>query len=121
MAIELDPAKKYYSVSEVAKMFGMNISKLRFWEERFSRLQPKRTSGGDRKYTHDDIHLVETIIYLVEEKGYKLEGANEVLAEEHKRRLQNNKLIVKLEALKGFLVELRDSMDEVEEQSSEGA
>ena len=36
--------KLYYSISEVAQMFDVNESLLRFWEKEFPQLSPKKGS-----------------------------------------------------------------------------
>ena len=35
------PDKKYFSISEVSKLFNVNNSLLRFWEKEFDLLKPK--------------------------------------------------------------------------------
>ena len=75
--------KLYYSIGEVAKMFNINTSKLRFWEKEFDFLRPHKNQHGDRKYTEQDIEVIRTIYHLVEEKGYTLEGV--------RQKMKNNK------------------------------
>jgi DNA-binding transcriptional MerR regulator len=57
--------KLFYSISEVADMFNVNQSNLRFWEKEFKQLKPKRNAKGTRFYTPDDIQVIKQIIYLV--------------------------------------------------------
>lgn len=72
--------KKYYSVQEVADMFDMAPSALRFWERSFKKLSPKRNTNTNRRmYTASDISVVEEIWHLVRVKGYTIEGANKQL------------------------------------------
>lgn len=73
--------KRYYSISEVADMFKVNQSHLRFLERKFSQLSPKRNAKGTRFYTKDDIQLIKQIFFLVNEQGLKLEGARKKLGE----------------------------------------
>ena len=56
MYIEL-PDKKYFSISEVSKLFNVNNSLLRFWEKEFDLLNPKVKPSGIRKFTKDDIEV----------------------------------------------------------------
>ena len=51
--------KLYYSISEVAEMFSINQSNLRFWEKEFKQLKPRRNDKGTRFYTKEDIQLVK--------------------------------------------------------------
>ena len=60
--------KLYYSISEVAQMFDVNESLLRFWEKEFPQLSPKKGSRGVRQYRKEDIETVKLIYHLVKEK-----------------------------------------------------
>ena len=55
--------KLYYSIKEVADMFSINQSNLRFWEKEFKQLKPKRNDKGTRFYTKEDIQVVKQIIF----------------------------------------------------------
>ena len=71
--------KKYFSISEVAQMFGVNASLLRFWEKEFKQIQPKTNARGKRSYRHKDIEVIRSIYVLVKEQGFTLEGAKKAL------------------------------------------
>ncbi len=71
--------KLYYSISEVASMFDLNESLLRFWEKEFPSLNPHKGGRGIRQYTKDDIQVIRTVYHLVKEKGMTLQGAREVM------------------------------------------
>jgi len=71
--------KLYYSIGEVAEMFDVNSSLIRFWEKEFPQLQPRKNSRGNRVYSKKDIDLFKKIHHLVKEKGYTLEGAKNAL------------------------------------------
>ena len=73
--------KHYYSISEVADMFKVNQSHLRFLERQFPQLSPKRSAKGIRFYTKDDIQVIRQIFFLVNEQGMTLEGARKKLGE----------------------------------------
>lgn len=73
--------KRYYSISEVADMFKVNQSHLRFLERQFPQLSPKRSAKGIRFYTKDDIQVIRQIFFLVNEQGMTLEGARKKLGE----------------------------------------
>ncbi len=104
--------KRYYSISEVAQMFEMNISKLRFWEEQFPSLNPKRDRSGDRKYTQEDIKHLEEIVDLVEGQGYTIEGAKRALDAKKRKKQENQVIIDKLSEIKKFMQEIREALDE---------
>jgi DNA-binding transcriptional MerR regulator len=67
--------KLYYSIGEVASMFNVNSSLIRFWEKEFSVLKPKKNKKGNRLFTIKDIRNLEKIYDLVKNKGFTLNGA----------------------------------------------
>lgn len=92
------PDRLYYEIKEVAEAFGVNESKLRFWEEEFPMILPKRKSNQRRKYTKQDIETIKLIYFLVEEEKYTLEGAKIKLNDKnYQKTLENFKKIEKLQ------------------------
>ena len=73
--------KLYYSIGEVASMFGVTETLLRFWEKEFPSIKPQKAGRGIRQYTRDDIDVIRKIHYYVKEKGMTLEGARQALKE----------------------------------------
>jgi DNA-binding transcriptional MerR regulator len=71
--------KIYYSISEVADMFEINQSNLRFWEKEFKQLNPRRNSKGTRFYTKEDIEIIKQILFLVNKQNLTLQGAKQKL------------------------------------------
>ena len=71
--------KLYYSIGEVAKMFDVNTSLIRFWEKEFDIIQPKKNKKGNRLFTKTDVDHLRIIYHLVKERGYTLQGAREKL------------------------------------------
>lgn len=69
--------KKYYKISEVAEILGINASTLRFWEKEFTIIKPKRNDKNTRFYTPEDIETIKMVYYLVKEKGLKLDAAQQ--------------------------------------------
>jgi len=67
--------KLYFSIGEVAEMFDVNASLIRFWEKEFPQLHPKKNSRGNRVYSKKDLELFRKIHHLVKEKGFTLDGA----------------------------------------------
>ena len=81
MALNLNKnLKLYYSIKEVAEMFGLNESTLRYWETEFPYLKPK-TSGPAkvRQYTEKDIEQIRLIHNLVKVRGFKLAAAKKII------------------------------------------
>ena len=79
--------KRYYSIGEVSQLFGVKPSVLRFWEENFKELRPRKSGGGKRLYTQDDIKVIERIYHLTREEGYTLEGAEKALKQHTEQEL----------------------------------
>ena len=71
--------KLYYSIGEVAEMFSVNTSLIRFWENEFDILKPSKTKKGNRMFTSQDIDNIKIIFKLVKGEGYTLQGAKEKL------------------------------------------
>ena len=109
MHVEL-PEKLYYTIGEVAKAFGVNTSLIRFWEKEFEVLQPKKSAGGKRKFTREDIKNLQIIYHLVKECGYTLEGAKIQLKEKYRKKLSNVEIISKLEKIKASLLKIRSQL-----------
>jgi DNA-binding transcriptional MerR regulator len=108
------PEKLYYSIGEVAKAFEVNTSLIRFWEGEFEILKPKKNKKGDRFFTTEDIKNLRLIYHLVKEKGYTINGANDVLKNQ-KDIVKQAELIQRLEAIKNKLIELKSALGEKEE------
>ncbi|HNX12153.1 MAG TPA: MerR family transcriptional regulator [Paludibacteraceae bacterium] len=73
--------KIYYSISEVAEMFQINQSNLRFWEKEFKQLKPRRNEKGTRFYSKDDLQLIKQIVFLVNDQKLTLEGVRKKLSD----------------------------------------
>lgn len=104
---ELSPDKRYYTISEVATMFSVSKSLIRFWENEFSSLRPHKTSKGDRRFTHQNIEQFRLIHELVKVRGFTLDGANQEIKRIHTFQKEKNKQIATLEGLKEMLLDLK--------------
>lgn len=109
MEIEL-PDKQYFSIGEVAKAFQINTSKIRFWENEFPQLSPKKNKKGTRKYSQKDVKILQLIYHLVEEEGYTLEGARSHLKGDLDASLTNFDIVEKLKNIRNFLQELKKEL-----------
>ena len=83
--------KLYYSIAEVADMFGVNPSLLRFWEKEFPQISPRTSGRGVRQYRKEDVETIGLIYHLVKEKGMTLPGARQRLKDEIVSRLKEIK------------------------------
>ena len=103
--------KLYYSIGEVAAMFNLAVSHIRFWEKEFDILQPKKNAKGDRFFTRKDIENLRLIYHLVKEKGYTLEGAKQKMRANRDGVKARTEMIDALEKVKGFMVELKNQLN----------
>jgi len=103
-------SKFYYSIGEVAKMFGVNPSLIRFYEKEFEIIKPKKNRKGDRFFTPTDIDNFHLIFNLVKERGYTLDGARKKLSEGQTVLKQELELVKTLDQLRLFLVELKKNL-----------
>jgi DNA-binding transcriptional MerR regulator len=101
--------KHYYSMGEVAEMFRVNQSLLRFWEAEFSILQPKKNKKGDRYFRPVDIKNLHLIYHLLRQRKYTIEGAKDFLKKNSKAE-EKFETIKKLEELKRFMLEMKASL-----------
>jgi DNA-binding transcriptional MerR regulator len=101
--------KQYYSMGEVAEMFRVNQSLLRFWEAEFSILQPKKNKKGDRYFRPVDIKNLHLIYHLLRQRKYTIEGAKDFLKNNSKAE-EKFETIKKLEEVKRFLLEMRANL-----------
>lgn len=73
--------KLYYTISEVAEMFGLNDSTLRYWEREFPSLKPKISgSGKTRQYSTREIEQIRLIHNLVKVRGFKISAAKKIMS-----------------------------------------
>ncbi len=98
--------KKYYAIGIVADMFKVNQSLIRFWENEFDILKPRKNGKGDRLFRPEDIKNLKLIYHLLRERKYTIEGAKDFL-KQNKRGDEKFALIESLKRLKGFLYELK--------------
>jgi DNA-binding transcriptional MerR regulator len=97
-------SKQYYTMGEVAEMFRVNQSLLRYWETEFDVLQPRKNKKGDRYFRPVDIKTLHLIYHLLRQKKYTIEGAKEFLRK-NKKAKERFEVIEKLQQIKGFLLE----------------
>lgn len=113
--------KIYYSIGEVASIFDVNTSLIRFWEKEFTVIQPKKNKKGNRLFTVKDIEHFNKIYQLVKEQGYTLDGAKKALKQKEPKLVDNTvqiednpismssiEVIERLEQVKKQLIDLKN-------------
>ncbi|TAG10714.1 MAG: MerR family transcriptional regulator [Sphingobacteriia bacterium] len=108
---EILQQKLYYSISEVAGWFKVNTSLLRYWENEFDILQPRKTRKGDRLFRVEDIKNIELIYFLLRQRKFSIEGAKSYL-KNHKQKINTEtQLVQSLTKFRTFLLELKSSLN----------
>ena len=107
---EKEIEKLYYSIGEVAEIFTVAPSLIRFWESEFDIIKPKKNRKGNRQFTKEDIDNVRTIYHLVKEKGFTLQGAKEMLRNDSQAVKDKMEMMDSLRNVRKFLVELKENL-----------
>ena len=94
--------KLYYSIGEVAKMFDVNESLLRYWEKEFPIISPKKAGGNVRQYRKEDIE---------KEKGMTLQGAKQKLKMNRETTIRTTEILDRLKLIREELVSMRKELD----------
>ena len=99
--------KLFYPIGEVAEMFNLSVSSIRYWEKEFDILKPKKNKKGNRMFTKKDVDNLRIIYHLTKERGFTLEGAKKKLRENKADTIENIEIINHLKNIRRFLTEFR--------------
>lgn len=102
--------KQYYSISKVAQWFGVNTSLIRFWENEFDVLKPRKNRKGDRLFRPEDVKNLQLIYQLLRNKKYTIEGAKEHIKAHKKKADIQLQLSQTLQKFKDFLLDMRANL-----------
>ena len=108
LKLEKKIEKLYYSIGEVAKMFDVNTSLIRFWEKEFDIIKPKKNKKGNHLFTKQDIENFYLIFYLVKERGMTLKGVKKKLKDNKEDTINNFEVINSLQKIKKMLLEIKE-------------
>lgn len=106
---EWDLSKKYYTIGEVAQLFEVNTSHIRFWSKEFN-LRLRTTRKGDRLYTPEDIEKLRWIHELVKVKKHTIKGAKELLQTQKQKVVEKVALKENLKELKSLLLGIQKKL-----------
>jgi DNA-binding transcriptional MerR regulator len=107
---EKEITKLYYPIGEVAEMFDVNTSMIRFYEKEFDILQPKKNAKGNRLFRPEDVENLKIIFNLIKDKGFTLQGAKDYMKSNKDEIVENQKIIDSLEKLKSFMLTLNEQL-----------
>ena len=102
--------KLYYSIGEVARMFNVNTSLIRYWEKEFDIIKPGKNKKGNRLFTKEDVENFHIIYHLVKERGLTLKGAKMKLTENREDTINNFEVVKSLNDIKEILLEIREDL-----------
>jgi DNA-binding transcriptional MerR regulator len=102
--------KLYYSITQVAKWFNVTASQIRFWENEFDILKPRKNKKGDRLFRPEDIKNLKQIYTLIRNKKYTVEGAKEYLKQQSIKGTDNVDVENSLLKIKQFLIDLKSDL-----------
>jgi DNA-binding transcriptional MerR regulator len=80
-ALPAIPAKRYFTIGEVAELCRVKPYVLRYWEQEFTQLKPMKRRGNRRYYQHHEVLLIRRIRDLLYEQGFTISGARNRLGE----------------------------------------
>ncbi len=103
--------KLYYSIGEVADIFGIAASQIRYWETEFTQLKPAKNNRGERKYTKKEIEVINEIHELLKNKGYTVDGARKELQRQKQGKKEEDVLLKRLKAIRDKLEKIKMSLD----------
>jgi len=111
------PDKMYYSIGELASYFGVSTSLIRYWEDEFPQITPRKNGKGDRRYTKQDVKKVTIIYDLIKEKGFTIKGAVAHLSEKSEKTMTvtsaSQSVIDRLKEIKIFLLQLKSDLEDL--------
>ncbi len=106
------PEKLYYKIGEVANIFKVNTSLIRYWEQEFDFLKPKKSQKGTRYFNQKDIDNFEIVYHLVKEKGLTIQGAKDYLQNKKEgNTIDKLEVINTLKRTKTLLEEIRKTLE----------
>ncbi len=106
--------KLYYSISEVAEMFDVRETLLRYWETEFPQIAPRKSGRNIRQYSKEDIEQVRIIYNLVKVRGLKIAAAREALKKNKEGTLQQIEVISKLREIRAELLAIKKELGDLE-------
>lgn len=114
--MKFNQEKIFYSIKEVADMFNVNQSLLRYWEKEFPNINPNKTAKGTRQYKKEDIEEIRLVHYLVKVKGMTLPGAKQKLKDNRQDIIHTEDIISRLKNIRSELMKLKIEFDELDKE-----
>lgn len=107
---KLPTEKMFYKIGEVALMFNVTTSLIRFWEKEFDIIQPKKNKKGNRLFTPQDVENFRVIYHLVKERGFTLKGAQEKMNQNKQDTIDKVGIVESLKKIRSFLENVKSEL-----------
>lgn len=107
---EKEIKKLFYTIGEVSKILNVNVSLVRFWDNEFDIIKPKKNKKGNRLFSENDLKNLKIIHHLLKNNGFTIKGAKKALKSKKNDFQKNIFLKERLLEFKKFLVSLRESL-----------
>jgi len=102
--------KHFYTIGEVADMFGVNASLIRFWDKEFDHINPHKNKKGNRLFTKENIEEVSLVYHLVKERGMTLKGAQLKIKQNREDTVREHEIVKRLQDIKTLLLEIKEEL-----------
>ena len=102
--------KLYYTIGEVAQMFNVNASLIRFWEKEFDIIKPHKNKKGNRLFTREDVDNFHLVFHLVKEKGMTLKGAKQQIKTNMAQTEANFEIVKRLKTIRQELLAIKEEL-----------
>ena len=106
--------KQYFSIAEVAEMFHVAPTLLRYWEKPFPQIVPRKVGRNIRQYTKDDIEKIRVVYNLVKVRGMKLDAAAALIRKNHSGVSKTTEVVDRLRMIREELVSIKSSLDQLQ-------
>lgn len=107
----------FYSIGEVAQMFDINESTLRYWEKEFPTISPQKNIKGTRSYKRQDIEAIRIIHHLLKVQGLTIAGAKQRLKDNKAKTVQQTEIVKRLNNIKQELLSMQQAFEALEKAS----
>jgi DNA-binding transcriptional MerR regulator len=102
--------KVFFSISEVAELFDVNTSNIRFWENEFDILKPHKNAKGNRMFTKEDIENLKLIYHLLKDRGMTIKGVQKKLKDNKEDTIQNFEVVNRLQEIRQMLIDIKEEL-----------
>ncbi|MDR2231983.1 MAG: MerR family transcriptional regulator [Tannerella sp.] len=109
--------KQFHSIKEVAQLFGLNESTLRFWEQEFEEIAPRKNAQGKRFYSDEDIDNIRLVHYLLKIKMMTIAGARQQLKDNKSETINREAIHHRLEKIRAELHLIINALDDYEKNN----